>query len=119
MTGEQRPVKPTDLVVLTVRVIVAALCAPHFIAHYYHGHPDRKHGDSQEVLDLAVPQFLHCRIIGGALCAAIPASIIIGSIAVVFAVFLIVLVIVGDQVVESEAVMARYEIDTLLGFALL
>ena len=35
---DERPVKPADLVILAVRVIVAALRSPDFIAHEDHRH---------------------------------------------------------------------------------
>jgi hypothetical protein len=50
---------------------------------------------------------------------ASPAQIVIGAVAVVFAVGLIVLVVVRDEIVEREPIMAGHEIDALLGLALL
>ena len=41
------------------------------------------------------------------------------AVAVVFAVGLVVLAVVGDQIVEREAVVAGHEVDALLGLALL
>ena len=84
--GEQRPVEPTGLVVLAVGVVVAVLRAPHFVTHDDHGHAQRKHGHRQEILDLAVAQLLDRGIVGRALHAAVPASVIVSSVAVVFAV---------------------------------
>ena len=74
---------------------------------------------------LRVRKFFTCRlrsvstagIVGRAFHAAIPASVVIGSIAVAFAVFFVVLVVVRDEVVQRKAVVAGYEVDTLLGFA--
>src|SRR5256885_4527452 len=48
---EQRPVEPADLVVLTIGVVVAALSAPHLVAHEHHGHPRGEHRHGEEVLD--------------------------------------------------------------------
>jgi hypothetical protein len=39
---EQPPVEPVDLVVLAVRVVIAALCAPHLIAHLDEWRADRR-----------------------------------------------------------------------------
>ena len=59
------------------------------------------------------------RIVGRPLNAAIPASIIIGAVTVVFAVCFVVLLVVGDEIVEREPVVTRHEVDALLGLALL
>src|SRR5262249_31419567 len=71
---EKRPVEPTGFVVLTVGVVIAALGAPHFIAHDEHRHTEREHCRDKEVLHLPVSEVLDSRIIGRALDAAIPAS---------------------------------------------
>ena len=83
------------------------------------GVPGRQQLQCEEILDLAVAQRLDRRIVGGSLHAAVPAQIVIGTVAVVLAIGLVVLVVVRDQVVEGKAVMAGHEIDALLGFALL
>src|SRR5262249_14976968 len=76
------------------------------------------HGDGQEVLYLPGSQLLHCGIVRGALGTAVPASIVVRAIAVSVAVCLVVLLVVGNEVVECEAVVARYEVDALFGLAL-
>ena len=73
----------------------------------------------EEVLHLAVAQPLDGRVVGRPFDAAVPAAVVVGAVAVVFAVGLVVLVVVGDEVVEREAVVAGDEVDALLGLALL
>jgi len=107
MLRGQCPIEPTGLVVLTVRVIVTVLRAPHFVAHQDHGQAQRKHRTCQEVLHLPVPQVLHGSVISWALNAAVPASIVIRAVAVAFAIRLIVLQVIGDQVIKCEPVVAR------------
>ena len=119
MLLQQRPVEPTGFVVLAVGVVVAALGAPHFVAHHDHRHAQRQQGDGQKVLHLAVAQAFDRGIVGRAFDTAIPASVVVGAIAVVFAVRLVVLLVVGDQVIQGEAVVAGDEVDALLGLALL
>ena len=58
-------------------------------------------------------------IVAGALRAAVPARVVVGSVAVLLAVGLVVLAVVGDQVFEREAVVAGDEVDALLGLSLL
>src|SRR5262252_6766803 len=115
----QGPVKPTGLVVLAVGVVVAVLGTPHFIAHEYHGHPQRQQSDRQEVLHLPIAQLLDRWILRRAFHTTVPAPIIVGTVTVVFTVRLVVLVVVGDQVVQGEAIVTRHEVDTLFGLAFL
>src|SRR5262249_61943371 len=51
--------------------------------------------------------------------SAVPAPIVLGAVPVALAVLRVVLVIVGDEVVEREPVVAGHEVDALLGLALL
>ena len=75
---------------------------------------------------VTVRKFFTCRlrsvldrgIVGGAFDAAIPASVVVGAVAVLLAVRLVVLLVVGDQIVQGEAVVTGDEVDALLGFAL-
>src|SRR5271157_2451714 len=117
--GQQIPVEPTRIVVLAVGVIVAALTTLHLVAHNKHGHTHRKHGGGEKVLYLPVAQPFYCGIVRWTFEAAIPASVVLAAVAVVFTIFFVVLVIIGDYVVEGKAIVARNEIDALLGFALL
>ena len=115
----QGPVEPARLVVLAVSVVVAMLGAPHFVAHENHGHPQRQQRDGQKVLHLPIAQPLYSRIVRGAFHTAVPAPIVVGAVTVVFAVRRVVLVVVGDQVVEGEAVVTGHEVDALFGLAFL
>lgn len=104
--------------VLALRVIVAALTTPHLVAHKKHGHTHGRHGGREKVLHLPVAQPLYYWIIRWAFDAAVPAPIVIAAIAVVFAIFFVVLVVIGEHVVERKAVVARNEIDALFRSAL-
>ena len=66
---------------------------------------------------MAVSEPLNFRIIGCALHTAIPASIVVSPVAVLFSVRFIVLAIEGNQVVQREAIVAGDEIDALLRLA--
>ena len=85
------PVEPGRFVVLAVGVVVAALRAAHLVAHQQHRRPDREQRQRQEVLHLAVAQPLHRGIVGGPLDAAVPAQVVVRSVAVALAVRLVVL----------------------------
>src|SRR6185295_2029004 len=84
-----------------------------------HRQTQREHGHGQKVPYLPVSQLLYRRIIGWALDTPIRASVVVRAIPVVFAVRLVVLLVVGDEVIECEAVVTRHEVHALLGFAFL
>src|SRR5262249_25102075 len=112
------PVEPTGFVILAIGVVVSMLGAPYLIAHQQHGHPKRKDRHCQKILGLALAELFDRGVFGRAFNTAIPAAVIIRPVAVVFAILLIVLGVVGDQVVKREAVVTRHEIDTLFGLSL-
>jgi len=119
MSGKQRPVKPTRLIVKTVGVVVTVLSAPNLVPHQDHWQAQRKHRHREEILHLAISQRLHGRIVARTLNAEVITSVVIGAVVVRFAVCLIVLVGVGDEVIEREAVVAGDEIYACLGLAFL
>ena len=65
-----------------------------------------------------IARLLDLRVRCRAFDAAVPAKIIVRSVAVSFSVGLVVLAIEGNQIIQCEAIMAGDEIDALLGFAL-
>ena len=89
---EQRPVEPIDFVVLTIGVVVAVLRSPNFIAHQEHRDAKREQRDRHEILNLAVSESLDSRIVGGALDATVPASIVVRAVAVILPVGFVVFV---------------------------
>jgi hypothetical protein len=99
--GDERPVKPSRLVVLTVPVIVTVLGAAHFVAHQNHRQAQREHRRGQKVLHLPVSQLLYFSIIAWAFDAAIPTSVVVRAIAVIFTVGFIMLLVVGHEVIGA------------------
>ena len=95
----QVPVKPTGFIVLAVGVVVPALAAPRFVAHQQHGHAQRKEGHGQKVLNLTLAQLFDGGVVAGAFHPAVPTPVIIGAVAIVFAVRLVVLLVIGHQVI--------------------
>src|SRR4029077_2815945 len=82
-----------------------------------HGHTRRVHRDGQKVLHLPVSELLHSGIIAGTFNAAVPASVVVRAVTVVFAVCFVVLLVIRDEVVQCEAVMTRHIVNTLLNLA--
>src|SRR6185312_12756340 len=93
---EKGPVEPVALVVVAVAVVVAVLGAADLVAHQDHGHADGHQGYGEEVFCLAVAEGFGGGVGGGALVAAVPAQVVVGAIAVLFAVGFVVLEVVGD-----------------------
>ncbi len=116
---DERPVEPARLVVLAVGIVVAPLRAAHLVAHQNHGHADRQQRDGQKVLHLPVAKRLDARIVRRTFDPTVPAPVVVGAVTVVFAIGLVVLAVVGDEVVEGEAIVTRHEVDALLRLALL
>ena len=105
-----RPVKPGELVVLAVGVVVTALAARELVAaeQQRHAFGEQQRGD--EVAPLARAQLEHGSVVGGALNAAVPAAIVVGAVMIVLAVGLVVLGVVADDVCEREAVVHRQDV---------
>src|SRR5262249_36614701 len=117
--AHERPVEPARLVVLTIRVVVAILRAPHLVAHEHHWQSGRQHRHREEVLDLPCSQLLDRGIVRRAFHSAVPASVVVGAVATVLAIRLVVFAVVRHQVVQREAVMTGHEVHARFGFALL
>ena len=104
---DELPVEPADLVVLAVGVVVPRCVRRISSPETNIGTPCETEQDRGEVLDLPARAAPRRRVVGLALDAAVPAQVLVDPVAVVLAVRLVVLVVVGDEVVEREAVVAR------------
>src|SRR4030095_14906646 len=49
---------------------------------------------------------------------AVPAAVVIAAVAIAFAILFIMLMIVGDDIVQCEAIVTGNEVDAFFGFAL-
>src|SRR4029079_12966957 len=105
------PVVPRNLVVLAVRVVVAALRPADFIPAQQHRHPLREHQRRQEVAGLTAPKREHLRIVRRTFLTAVPRAVVALAVAVLFSVRLVVLLIVRDQISKGEPVMGGNEVD--------
>ncbi len=110
-SSASRPVEPGDLVVLAVGVVVAALRAADLVAAEQHRHALRQQQRGQQVALLACPQREHLGVVGRSLDAAVPRAVVVLAVAVVLAVGLVVLLVVGDEVAQREAVVRGDEVD--------
>src|SRR5208282_3481324 len=91
-------------------VVVAPLGASHLVAREQHRDSLRQQQRGQEVALLPGPQREHGLVVGGTFGAAVPGPVVIAAVPAVLAVGLVVLVVVGDQVGQGEAVVAGDEV---------
>ena len=104
------PVEPRDRIVLAIRIVVAALRAPGFVAGLQHRHALRQQQGAEQVALLFFAQRDDRGIVGLALDAAVPREIVVVAVAVALAVRFVVLVVIGDEIVQREAVVRGHEI---------
>ena len=108
----QVPVEPGDLGVLAPGVVVAVLGAAELVAAEQH----------RRALTTAAAWPGSCAagaraaalisgVVGRPLDAAVPGAVVVGAVAVVLEVGLVVLVVVGDEVAQREAVVGGDEVD--------
>src|SRR5690606_15021517 len=83
---EVLPIEPGELVVLAVGVVVAALGAAELVPAEQHRYAAGEHQRRQEVPLLALAQETDPRIVGRPFVAAVPGTVVVGSVAVVLAV---------------------------------
>src|SRR5207302_9862588 len=84
------PVDPTDLVVLGVGVVVAGLRAADLVAAADHGYALRAEQGHQEIPLLPLAHIDDDLIVGGPFDAVVVGVVVIGAVAIVFAIGLIV-----------------------------
>src|SRR4030095_1791672 len=109
---------PIGFAVLAVRIVIPMLGSSNFITHREHRQTKRDHCDGEEILHLTVAKSLNYRIIGRTLDTTVPASIVVCPVTVAFAVGLVMLFIVRNEIVESKSVVTCYEVHACLCFAL-
>ena len=114
MLAQQAPIDPRDLVILTVRIVVALLRAPEFISGQQHGRALRKQQQRDRVFHRTGAHSLHLGVGSRALHAVVAAIARRVAISVVLAVSVIVALIVGDQVIERESVVAGHIVNAAL-----
>ncbi len=116
--GDQRgvgaaPVDRAGRVVLGVGVVVPSLAEAKLRPHRQHGRAARGDKQRQEIALVARAGGEDRRILGRPLDPLIPGEIRVGPVPVMLAVRLVVLMLVGNEVSEGEAVVRDDEVDPL------
>ena len=107
---QQRPVQPGGDVVLTVGVVVAELGVAELVPGQEHGDAPAAHEQGEGAAHHPPAQGVDGRVGRGALRAAVPAVVVVCPVGVVPAVFQVVLLVVGEEVPQGEAVVAGDEV---------
>src|SRR6516225_9915107 len=106
------PVVPTDLVVLAVCIVVTALAATDFVSSTYHWHALRQQQRGRQIALLSLARRKNRRVVAWPLGAHIPGVVIVRTVLIIFTIRCIVLLVVADEVLESEPIVCGDEIDT-------
>src|SRR5579884_3555763 len=107
------PIEPANLIILAIRIDVALLGPPDFVACQQHRHSSREQENRHKILDLTFAQRLNSRIVNLSFNTTIPAQIVIVAIAVLLAVEFVMFFLIGHQVIEGKAIVAGDEIDAI------
>src|SRR5205823_4121960 len=111
----ERPIEPADLVILAIRIVITALGAPDFIAGDEHRNAACEQQQNGKVSYLAVAKPLDGPVIRLAFDPAVPAQVLVNTIAVTLTVRLVVLFVIRHDVIKRETVMTGYKVDAVDG----
>src|SRR5580704_8648368 len=112
------PVQPGSFIVLAIGIVVAMLSPAEFVTGQQHRNAERQEQRRDKIALLPRTQNVYgFAITGRALDAAVPGSIVGLAVAILFAIFLVVPVVVTDQVIQREAVMSGQKIDARVRLA--
>ena len=105
------PVVPGELVVLAPAVVVALLRPLESRRRRGSSASPARSTGREEVALLPSPELAHLGVIGRPLDSAVPGAVVVGAVLVVLEVRLVVLLVIGDEVGEREAVVGGDEVD--------
>src|SRR5436190_3058616 len=111
------PVVPGELVVLAVRIVVAALRAADLVAAQQHRHALREKERRQEITLLPSADRDDLRIGRRTFGAGIPGAVVVRAVVVVLAVGFVVFLVVRHEIAQREAVVRRDEVDARVRLA--
>ena len=109
---KETPVQPGGFVVLAIRVVVAVLGIAEFIPRQEHGRSAAAHQHGTGIADHPETEAEDFGVVGISFGAAVPAPVVVGAVRIVPAVFFVVFLVVGIEIVQCKAVMAGKEIHT-------
>ena len=96
---------------MDVRVIIAVARVAVFVAHEEHWDSLRNEKGEEKVAHLPFAERGNRRVIGRSFMTAIPTVILVIAIVILFAISVVVLVLIGDEVAEGKPIVGGDEID--------
>src|SRR5579864_6139642 len=113
---ELTPIQPADFVVLVIRIVVSELCVQELVTGPEHRDAVREHEEAEDVLSLFPAKCHNLR--GHALVSfvsAVPTVIRVHTVLIVMTVFPVVFVVIRNEIVQSEAIVAINIVHSLEG----
>src|SRR6476620_498093 len=111
IAAQRRPIHPSDRIVLTIGVVIAALAVTDLISGKQQRHALRQHQACKQIATQLPSQPKNLGLIGCSLDTAVGAVIVVGTIAVVLAVRQIVLAVIAHEVGERKSIVNGDMID--------
>jgi uncharacterized membrane protein len=108
---EAVPVGPPHRIVLAIGIVVALLAIAELVAAEQHRHALAEHQRRDHVAPAAVSGGKDASVVGRAFGAHIVRMVVGMTVAVVLAIRLIVLAVIGDGIHQREAVMGTEQVD--------
>ena len=108
---QQRPVQPGNFIVLAVGVVVAKLRIAKFVSRQKHRRSSAAQQHRTGIFDHFFPKCFNSGVVGFSLVPTVPAPVIICTISIIPAVFLVMFFIIRIQVVQRKAVVTGQKID--------
>src|SRR5262249_39985398 len=109
------PVDPGHLVILVVRIVVAVLSVEELVAGTEHRGTVGQHQQTTKVFHLPTAQrqdvFQQAVV---ALPTAVPAQVVVCAVLVAVSIYLIVLVVISNQIVKAKPIMGGNKVNALI-----
>src|SRR6202035_4052520 len=105
------PIEPVERIILTIGIVVSQLGPGEFVPGIDHRYSLRQKQSSHQIAPLPSAESIYFRFVRRAFGPAVPGIIIVVPVPVFFAVRLVVLVVVRNQVVQREAIVGGNKLD--------
>ena len=108
---ESPPVSPSDRVVLTPGIIISILGITEFVPSIDHRSSLAEQKHKKCIFDLLITHFFYSHLSGRAFDSAVPGIIILAAVLIIFSVFFIVTVIIGNCIIKGKTVLTCHIVD--------
>ena len=105
------PVQPCDLIVLTIRIVIAGLGIAKFITSQKHGRSLTEKQHQHRIFHLFFAKLQHFPFPGRPFCATVPAVIFLRTVFSTLAIGFIVLFIIRNHICQRKTIGSSHIID--------